>query len=84
VSDAVAAAGVVEERPHERFVATVDYDDSGTVRGILESAGVEFDATYEARVTVDVRVPVADADDLRDRLRSATGGRVELAYDGAS
>ena len=79
VSDAVAAAGEVEERPHERFTATVDYDDSGTVRGILESVGVEFDAAYEARVTFEVRVPVADADGVRDRLRSATGGRVDLS-----
>jgi len=78
VSDAVDAAGVVEERPHERIEVTVDYDDSGTVRGILESAGVEFDAAYEARVTFEVRVPVDAAADLRDRLRSATGGRVEL------
>ena len=78
VSDAVDAAGEIEERPHERFTATVDYEDSGTVRGILESTGVEFDAAYEARVTFEVRVPVADADDLRDRLRSATGGRVEV------
>jgi len=78
VSDAVDAAGVVEERPHERLTVIVDYDDSGTVRGILESVGVEFDADYEARVTFDVRVPVDDADALRDRLRSATGGRVEL------
>jgi uncharacterized YigZ family protein len=79
VSDAVEAAGEVEERPHERFTATVDYDDSGTVRGILESAGPEFDAAYEERVTFEVRVPVDDADGLRDRLRSATGGRVELS-----
>jgi putative IMPACT (imprinted ancient) family translation regulator len=79
VADAVDDAGEIEERPHERFTATVDYDDSGTVRGILESTGVEFDAAYEARVTFEVRVPVADADDLRDRLRSATGGRVELS-----
>jgi uncharacterized YigZ family protein len=79
VSDAVDAAGVVEERPHERVTVTVDYDDSGTIRGILESAGVEFDAAYEARVTFDVRVPVDDANALRDRLRSATGGRVELS-----
>jgi len=79
VSDAVDTAGEIEERPHERFTATVDYDDSGTARGILESVGVEFDAAYEARVTFEVRVPVADADDLRDRLRSATGGRVELS-----
>jgi uncharacterized YigZ family protein len=78
VSDAVDAAGVVEERPHERLAVTVDYDDSGTVRGILESADVAFDADYTERVHFAVRVPVADAGDLRDRLRSATGDRVEL------
>jgi uncharacterized YigZ family protein len=75
---AVADAGVTWTVPHERLVATVDYDDSGTVRGVLESAGVAFDASYEAEVRFDARVPAREADDLRDRLRSATSGRVEL------
>ena len=78
VKEALDAAGVVEEVPHERVSATVDYDDSGTVRGVIESAGVDFDADYEARVTFSLRVPVADAAALRDRLRSATSGRVEF------
>ncbi|MFB6156150.1 MAG: YigZ family protein [Haloferacaceae archaeon] len=78
VKDAVDDAGVVEERPRERFTATTTYDDSGTVRGILESAGVEFEAEYDAEVTFAVRVPVADGADLRDRLRSATSGRVDI------
>jgi putative IMPACT (imprinted ancient) family translation regulator len=56
----------------------VDYDDSGTVRGIVESTATGFEATYEERVTFDVRVPAADAESFRDRLRSATSGRVEL------
>ena len=81
VKDAVDDAGVVAERPHERVRAVVDYDDSGTVRGIVESAGVEFDAEYGERVVVDARVPVADAPGLRDRLRSATSGRVDLDVD---
>jgi uncharacterized YigZ family protein len=79
VTDALDDAGVVAERPHERFSAVVDYDDSGTVRGILESEGVDFGADYDARVTFSVRVPVAAAADLRDRLRSATSGRVDLS-----
>jgi len=78
VSDAVADAGTVTERPHERFVATVVYDDSGTVRSILEGADCDFSADYEATVTFDVRVPVETGPDLRDRLRSATSGRVEI------
>jgi uncharacterized YigZ family protein len=78
VSAAVDAAGVVAERPHERVSVVVDYDDSGTVRGVLESEGVDFEAAYEERVAFEVRAPVAEADALRDRLRSATGGRVEL------
>ncbi|WP_256295822.1 IMPACT family protein [Haloarchaeobius salinus] len=79
VKDALDAAGVVEERPHEAVAVTVEYDDSGTVRGILESADCEFDAEYAERVSFDVRVPVAEAAALRDRLRSATSGRVELS-----
>ncbi len=78
VTDAVDEAGVVEERPHERVHIAVEYDDSGTIRGILESEGLEFEATYEAAVTFDVRVPVADAEPLRDRIRSATSGRATL------
>ena len=78
VRDAVETAGIVEERPHVRFVARVDYNDSGTARGILESADVDFDAEYAGRVTFDVRSPVGDVETLRDRLRSATSGRVEL------
>ncbi|WP_293031556.1 YigZ family protein [Natronococcus sp.] len=79
VKDAVEKSGIVEERPHEQVTVTVEYDDSGTVRGILESEALEFDADYEAEVTFEVRVPVAEAEALRDRLRSATSGRADLA-----
>jgi len=79
VKEGLDEAGIVEERPHERFEIVVDYDDSGTVRGIVESAGVEFDAEYEARVAFAVRAPVEDAPKLRDRIRSATSGRAELS-----
>lgn len=78
VKVAVADAGTVKQRPHERFEIHAEYDDSGTVRGILESTQVEFDADYDASVTFSVRVPVDDAADLRDRLRSATSGRVSF------
>ncbi|MXV60910.1 DUF1949 domain-containing protein [Natronorubrum sp. JWXQ-INN-674] len=78
VKEAVEAAGMVEERPHERVSITVEYDDSGTVRSILESEGHEFDADYQAEVSFDVRVPLEEADAFRDRLRSATSGRVDL------
>ena len=81
VKDGVDAAGVVEEAPHETFSVTVEYDDSGSVRGLLESAGVEFDATYEADVAFDVRVPTAEGAALRDRLRSATSGRADIDVD---
>jgi Domain of unknown function (DUF1949). len=57
----------------------VAYDDSGTVRSLLESVGVEFEAAYEADVSFDVRAPVAEAAALRDRIRSATSGRATIA-----
>jgi uncharacterized YigZ family protein len=78
VKEAVDDAGIVEEVPHEQFSVTVDYDDSGSVRGILESADCEFEASYEERVSFAVRVPRAGAATLRDRIRSATSGRATL------
>ena len=75
---ALEAAGIIEQRPHERAVVAVEYDDSGTVRGILESAGVEFEATYAAHVVFRVRVSTAEAETLFDRLRSATSGRARI------
>ncbi len=79
VTLAVDEAGVIEERPHETITATVAYDDSGTLRSILESEGYAFEASYEAAVVFEIRVPTTDAESLRDRLRSATSGRVTLA-----
>jgi uncharacterized YigZ family protein len=78
VKDAVDAAGVVEERPQERFAVTVVYDDSGTVRGILEGADCEFDADYGEDVAFDVTVARADADALRERIQDATSGRADV------
>ena len=79
VTDAVDAAEVVERRPHRPLAVEVAYDDSGTVRGILESAGAEFEADYGESVRFEASVPVGEVDALRDRLLSATGGRAELA-----
>jgi uncharacterized YigZ family protein len=76
--EALDAAAVVERHPRTRFTVGVAYDDSGTVRGILESTGVEFDAEYAATVTFEVSVPERRAEDVRDRIRSATGGRARF------
>jgi len=78
VKEGVDDAGVVEEVPHEQFTVTVAYDDSGSVRSLLESAAVEFEADYEAEVVFEVRVPTADGSALRDRIRSATSGRAAI------
>jgi putative IMPACT (imprinted ancient) family translation regulator len=78
VKEAVDAAGVVEERPHRRLVVETGYDDSGTVRGVIESAGVAFDADYGERARFELRVPVEEVDALVERLNSATSGRVEI------
>jgi len=79
VKEAVEDAGIVQQRPHERFAITVAYDDSGTIRSLLESEAVEFEAEYDEEVTFSVRVPTPEAADLRDRIRSATSGRAEFS-----
>ncbi|QAU13274.1 YigZ family protein [Halorubrum sp. BOL3-1] len=76
--EGVDAAGVIEERPHRRLVVETEYDDSGTVRGIIESAGLAFEADYGQRVRFDLRVLVEEVDALRERLNDATSGRVEI------
>jgi putative IMPACT (imprinted ancient) family translation regulator len=76
VSAAVDDAGVVDALPHETFTLASSYDDSGTVRSVLESAGVAFEAEYGETVTFEVRAPRERAPDLRERLRDATAGRV--------
>jgi uncharacterized YigZ family protein len=78
VKDGIDEAGVIEERPHRRLVVETAYDDSGTVRGVIESSGVEFDADYDERVRFALRVPVAEVEALVERLNSATSGRVEI------
>lgn len=80
VSDALEDAGVRVERPHERLTIVVEYDDSGTVRGILESEDVEFEAAYGEDVQFSVRVPTVESDALRDRIASATSGRAQTDY----
>ena len=76
--EAIEAAGVEERLPQARFSVTVEYDDSGAVRSLLESAECAFDAAYEERVAFEVTVPVGEAAAVRDRIRSATSGRAEI------
>ena len=78
VKEGIDEAGVVKERPHRQLVVRTEYDDSGTVRGVIESSGVEFDADYGQTVTFELRVPVAEVEALVDRLNSATSGRVAV------
>lgn len=77
-TDAITAAGIEERRPHRRFTITTQYDDSGTVRSILESEGLAFDAEYDATVSFIVEIPITATDRIQDRLQSATHGRVDI------
>lgn len=78
VGDAIDNAAVEYERPRERVLLGAGYDDSGTVRSILQSADVEFEATYEVEVTFEVSIPKTEVATLLDRLQSATSGRIEV------
>lgn len=78
VKGALDDADAVEKRPRERFTVAVEYDDSGTVRGLLEGSPAAFDAEYGTSVTFAVSTPIGEAEQLRDRIRSATSGRASI------
>jgi uncharacterized YigZ family protein len=78
VKEAVDDAGVEAQQPRHRFTVTVAYDDSGTVRGLLEGANCAFDAAYDADVVFEVTTPVDESEELQDRIRSATSGRADI------
>ena len=79
VNEGVGNTDVVEQRPQERFGVTVAYDDSGSVRSVLESANCEFDADYGEDVAFEVTVASEDGGALRERIQDATSGRAEIA-----
>lgn len=74
----VDSATLVEQRPTDRLTAIVEYDDSGTVRSVLESADVEFSASYESDVRFAMALPRTEKATILDRLRTATNGRVRV------
>jgi len=78
VKEAIDRTEIIEQRPQERFTVAVEYDDSGTVRGILESSEATFEASYEESVSFSVTVPKPLGTELRDRIRSGTSGRATL------
>lgn len=79
VSKAVAAAEITTYKPQTQLRIEVAYPDSGTVRGILESTGSEFEAEYESAVQFTVRLPTSEAEAVQERILSATSGRAEIA-----
>lgn len=75
---ALEDAGTKKTVPKETVHVEVSYDDSGTVRGIIESEGYDFDADYGENVVLVVRPPREKVDELKDKLLSATSGRARL------
>lgn len=78
VKTAVTDAGITDREPHDQLRVAVGYDDSGTVRGVLESVGAAFEASYETNVVFTVWVPATATAALRDRLQDAVSGRATI------
>lgn len=79
IKRAIEDAGVVDREPRNRLVVETTYDDSGTVRAVLESSDATFTGSYEETVRFAVDVPVASIEAVTDRLRDATSGRVSIS-----
>lgn len=71
-------AGIVEREPTTRVQLESDYNDAGTIRSILESESVDFEANYAETVSFRIDVPSADVNAIIDRLRSATSDRIDI------
>lgn len=76
---ALEDAGRTQEVPIETVRIEVGYDDSGTARSVIESEGYDFDADYGETAVFVVSPPAEKADELRDRILSATSGRAEIS-----
>lgn len=74
--EAIANADIEEREPQQYFSIETTYDDSGRVRGVLESTAASFDATYEAHVTFRGSVPTSTYPELYEQLMDTTSGRV--------
>ncbi len=78
VNLALDDTAIVERYPQERFSVEVSYDDSGSVRSVLDGSQATFEARYEERVTFHVAVPIPEASEVRERLLDATSGRARI------
>jgi uncharacterized YigZ family protein len=81
--DAAAAAlelaGLVEEAVTRGLRLRYGYEQTGAVRGVLASFGVELSkADFGAEVEAVIAVPVESADEVADALRDATHGRITI------
>lgn len=75
---ALSATQIVERAPTVELVVETGYDDSGTVRSILEGSPATFTAEYAERVSFGVEVPASRREALEERILSATSGRADL------
>lgn len=77
-SAAVDAGGVIDRLPQTRLIIVVEYSDSGTVRGILESEDLGFAAEYTEDVRFSVQLSMGRKEAVCDRIQSATSGRAQI------
>lgn len=73
---AIEAAELTAYRPQAHLEFEADYETAGTIRRLLESEGVDFEAEYAEAVAFRVTVEEDREPHLRERLRSATHGQV--------
>lgn len=80
IRETLTAASLVERHPRVQCTITAAYDESGTIRRILEQTDCTFEGTYEEVVTFEVQVPVAHRAAIIEQLRDATGNRLTIDW----
>ncbi|MFB6197508.1 MAG: YigZ family protein [Halobacteriaceae archaeon] len=76
--ESIEDAGVVKRHPRTKLIIKTPYDDSGTIRSILNSEEMSFEAEYEDVVIFFVRPRASEVSSLVNRVRDATAERTTI------
>ncbi len=79
VQEGLAQAAVIEKKLARRLRIGTDYNSIGKIQYLLGQAGISIlDSTYTDTVSLEILVPLALLQEIRDKLTEGTNGKAHL------